>query len=69
MVSPEVEVGCRYCSHSPLSFRGEGLSLIVTGGGYNDLVSMFVYSSCGCRCQLTLFLGLFFYFCYLLSLL
>ena len=69
MVSPEMQVSGRYGTHSPLSLRGEGLPLIVRGGSNYDLVSMFVNSACGGSSDLTLFLGLLLYLCYLLSLL
>lgn len=69
MVGPEVQIGGRYCPHSPFCLGGEGLPLIVGGSGDNDLISMLVDSACGGGRYLALLLCLLLYFCYLLPLL
>ena len=69
MIGPEVKVGGRDGPHPPLGLGGESGSLIVGGGCYDNLVSMFVDGLCGGSCDLTLFLCLFLNLCNLLALL
>lgn len=58
VVGTQVQVGGGNGTHSPLSLGGEGLRLVVAGGGGDDLVAVLVDGDGGCCRQLRLFLGL-----------
>lgn len=58
MVGTQVQVGGGNGTHSPLSLGGEGLRLVVAGGGGDDLIAVLVDGDGGRCCQLRLFLGL-----------
>ena len=47
MVSPQVKVGGRYCSHSPLRLAGKLVPLVVTGRAGDYLVSVLVHRPVG----------------------
>ena len=58
MAGSQVKVGGRNGTNTPVGLGGECGSLIVGGGGRDDLVAVNVYGSrCRCR-QLRLFFGL-----------
>ena len=64
-----MEVSSGDSSHTPLCLGGECLSLIVTSGSYNDLITMYVSGLGGGSSKLALLLRLFLNLCNLLSLL
>ena len=68
MVCPQVEICGRDCSYPPFSLRWEGCCLIVTGRWSDNLITMFIDSTCGGGSKLWLLLGLFFNLCNLLTL-
>ena len=69
MISPEVQVGGRDGSYTPLRLGRERLCFVVGRSGHDDFVSVDVGGASGGSCQLRLFLGLLLDFCYLLPLL
>ena len=59
MVGPEMQICGRYCPYTPLRFGGERCRLVVTGGGRDDLVTMFVHCARRRGRQLGLLFSLF----------
>lgn len=69
MVGPEVKVSGRYSPHTPLCLGRKCCPLVIRGCRDDYLISVFVDSTSGGGCDLTLLLRLFLDLCNLLSLL